>query len=72
MNRAALQRSLQNPHPARADLADESLEEWACGLPAVDAAALVDHEPGKPVRRVPETGWLELEQEGPELSALLV
>ena len=40
--RDELRRSLDNPHPESAELAEQGLEEWTRGLPEEDAAALVD------------------------------
>jgi hypothetical protein len=57
--RAELRRSLQNPHPESADLAEQGLEEWMRGLPDEDEEALVDSSAGKPVRWVPGEGWVE-------------
>jgi len=57
--RAELRRSLRNPHPESADLAEQGLEEWARGLPAEDTAMLVDTTGGQPVRWVPGEGWVE-------------
>jgi Arc/MetJ-type ribon-helix-helix transcriptional regulator len=57
--RAELRRSLQNPHPESADLAEQGLEEWMRGLPEEDAEALVDAGGGTPVRWVPGEGWVE-------------
>jgi hypothetical protein len=57
--RAELRRSLHNPHPESAELAEQDLEEWSRGLPAEDAAGLVDSRAGKAVRWVPGTGWIE-------------
>jgi Arc/MetJ-type ribon-helix-helix transcriptional regulator len=57
--RAELRRSLQNPHPESAELADEGLTEWARSLPEEDTETLVDSRAGKPVRWVPGEGWVE-------------
>lgn len=57
--RAELRRSLQNPHPESADLAEQGLEEWSRGLPEEDTEALVDNSVGKAVRWVPGEGWVE-------------
>lgn len=54
-----LRRSLQNPHPESADLADEGLEAWMRSLPEEDTNALVDINAGHPVRWVPGLGWVE-------------
>jgi hypothetical protein len=54
-----LRRSLQNPHPESAELADEGLEAWARSLPEEDTVALVDSSAGKPVRWVSGEGWVE-------------
>jgi len=57
--RAELRRSLQNPHPESAELAEQGLEEWARSLPEEDTEALVDRSAGKPIRWVPGKGWVE-------------
>ena len=57
--RAELLRSLQNPHPESAELAERGLEEWTRALPEEDTEALVDSGAGKPVRWVPGEGWVE-------------
>ena len=40
--REELRRSLHNPHPESAELAEQGLEEWTRGLPEEDTEALVD------------------------------
>ena len=57
--RNELRRSLQNPHPESAELAEQGLEEWSRGLPEEDTAALVDSTAGMAVRWIPGEGWLE-------------
>src|ERR1041385_7329277 len=57
--RAELRRSLQNPHPDTAELAEQGFEEWSRTLPDEDAGSLVDTNLGKPVRWVPGEGWVE-------------
>ena len=57
--RNELRRSLQNPHPESAELAEQGLEEWTRGLPEEDTEALVDRSSGKPVRWAPGEGWVE-------------
>jgi hypothetical protein len=57
--REELRRSLHNPHPESAELAEQGLEEWARGLPEEDAEALVDINAWKPVRWIPGEGWVE-------------
>ena len=57
--RAELRRSLQNPHPESAELAEQGLEEWARGLPREDAEPLIDASAGKAVRWVSGEGWVE-------------
>ncbi len=59
VRRADLRRSLQNPHPETADLAEQGLEEWSRGLPEENAEALVDSSVGKQIRWVPGEGWVE-------------
>src|ERR1700682_5845159 len=56
--RDELRRSLHNPHPESADLAEQGLEEWTRGLPEEDAAALMDSNAGTPVRWVAGEGWV--------------
>ena len=57
--RTELRRSLENPHPETAELAEQGFEEWARGLPEEDAEALLDSSAGKAVRWVPGEGWVE-------------
>ncbi len=57
--RAELRRSLQNPHPEGAELADMGLDDWSRGLPDEDVSALVDHSAGTPVRWLPGEGWVK-------------
>ncbi|MGO9259281.1 MAG: hypothetical protein ACLQU1_23655 [Bryobacteraceae bacterium] len=57
--RVELRRSLENPHPESAALAEQGLEEWSRGLPEEDAEALVDSSAGRAVRWVPGEGWVE-------------
>jgi hypothetical protein len=57
--RAELRRSLNNPHPESAELAEQGLQEWSRGLPEEDTEALVDTGAGRPVRWVPGEGWVE-------------
>ena len=57
--RAELRRSLANPHPESAELAEQGLEEWSRGLPEEDAGSLVDGSAGRAVRWVPGQGWVE-------------
>ena len=57
--RAALKRSLDSPHQQATELAEAGFDDWASGLPADDAAGLVDLDDGTPVRWVPGEGWRE-------------
>jgi Arc/MetJ-type ribon-helix-helix transcriptional regulator len=57
--RAELRRSLENPHPESAELAEQGLEEWTRSLPEEDTEALVDSNAGRPVRWVSGEGWVE-------------
>ena len=57
--RTELHRSLRNPHPESADLAQQGLEDWAWDLPEEDTETLVDSTAGTPVRWVPGEGWIE-------------
>jgi hypothetical protein len=56
--RGGLLRSLKNPHPEVAELAEIGLTDWAMRLPS-DAGGLVDMTAGKPVRWVAGQGWIE-------------
>jgi Arc/MetJ-type ribon-helix-helix transcriptional regulator len=55
--REDLHRSLRNPHPESAAMAEAGFEEWANGLPAEKADELVDRSSGTPVRWRPGKGW---------------
>jgi Arc/MetJ-type ribon-helix-helix transcriptional regulator len=57
--RKELRRSLDNPHPEGAELAEQGLAEWTRGLPEEDAEALVDSSAGRPIRWVSGEGWVE-------------
>ena len=57
-HRAGLLRSLENPHPEAAELAETGLAEWGASLPG-DDEGLVDVSAGKPVRWVEGQGWIE-------------
>src|ERR1039458_5415032 len=57
--RDELRRSLHNPHPESAELAEQGLGEWTRGLPEENADSLVDSNAGKPVRWVSGKGWVE-------------
>jgi len=56
--RAGLLRSLENPHPEAAELAETGLSEWGASLPS-DDEDLVDMSAGTPVRWVEGQGWVE-------------
>ena len=64
--RLELRRSLRNPHPESALLADGGLQEWARSLPEEDAESLLDASLGKPVQWVPGKGWMEPGRKGHE------
>jgi len=57
--REELRRSLHNPHPESAVLAEQGFEEWTRSLPEEDGEALVDSQAGKPVQWVSGEGWVE-------------
>ena len=57
--RSELRRSLQNPHPEGAGLAEQGLDDWSRSLPAEDAESLLDARAAKPIRWVPGEGWRE-------------
>lgn len=56
--RAGLLRSVKNPHPEAAELADTGLADWGAHLPAGDDD-LVDVNAGTAVRWVAGEGWVE-------------
>lgn len=56
--RDGLLRSLENPHPEAAELAETGLGDWSASLPEGDDG-LVDVNGGKPVRWVEGRGWVE-------------
>ncbi len=60
--REELHKSLQNPHPETAELAELGLAEWGNALPDEDTEALLDSSVGKPVRWIPEQGWVEISE----------
>jgi hypothetical protein len=57
--RVELRRSLENPLPESAAVAEQGFEEWTRSLPEEDAEALVDSAAGRPVRWVSGEGWVE-------------
>jgi hypothetical protein len=57
--REELRRSLHNPHPESAELAEQGLAEWTRGLPEEDTGALVDNNSGTPIRWISGEGWVE-------------
>ena len=57
--RDELRRSLENPHPDSAGLADDGLAAWTRSLPGEDTETLVDNSAGKPIRWVAGEGWVE-------------
>ncbi len=56
--REGLLRSLANPHPEAAELAEVGLSDWSASLPAEDDG-LVDESAGRPVQWVEGQGWVE-------------
>jgi len=56
--REGLLRSLKNPHPEAAELAETGLADWGASLPP-DDERLVDVNSGKPVRWLEGQGWVE-------------
>jgi hypothetical protein len=54
-----LRRSLRNPHPESAELAEQGLDEWSNGQSGKDAKALVKFSTGKEIRWDPEEGWVQ-------------
>jgi hypothetical protein len=57
--REELRRSLRNPHPESADLAEQGLEEWSRTLPEEDVESILDSSAGRAVRWEPGKGWVE-------------
>jgi hypothetical protein len=57
--RTELRRSLNNPHPDSAALAEAGFRDWSARLPGGDTAALVEKAAGKPIRWLPGKGWVE-------------
>jgi Arc/MetJ-type ribon-helix-helix transcriptional regulator len=57
--REELRRSLQNPHPESAEVADQGLEDWSRSLLEEDVEALLDSRAGRAVHWVPGEGWVE-------------
>jgi hypothetical protein len=55
--REGLLRSLDNPHPETAEVAETGLADWGSSLP--EDEGLVDLSQGTPVRWVEGKGWLE-------------
>lgn len=62
--RADLLRSLEQPHPEAAELADAGLDEWAESL-SEDDEGLVDMAAGSPVRWVEGKGWVHRQASHP-------
>jgi len=56
--REGLHRSLRNPHPEAAELAEAGLADWEASLPSSDDG-LVDWDAGKAVRWIEGKGWVE-------------
>jgi predicted transcriptional regulator len=56
--RDGLLRSLKNPHPEAAELAETGLADWGASLPEGDEG-LVDVNAGRPVRWIKGQGWVE-------------
>ena len=57
--REDLRRSLANPHPESAELADAGLEEWGGRARRGESEQLLDPELGRPVRWVSGKGWVD-------------
>ncbi|HXC25711.1 MAG TPA: hypothetical protein VNU46_07330 [Gemmatimonadaceae bacterium] len=60
--RAALRRSLANPHPESAELAEAGLQDWANALPDEEVSDLVDMNTGQAVHWEPGRGWRHVER----------
>ena len=58
--REALLRSISDPHPETAEVADATLADWTNDLPAEED--LVDGAAGTPVRWVEGIGWVRERQ----------
>ena len=60
--RLDLQRSMRNPHPESRELADLGFQEWFESLPEEDTESLVDMSKCRPVRWIPDIGWIYLDE----------
>lgn len=56
--REGLLRSLENPHPEGAELAELGFAQWDAGLPE-EEESLVNPSAGTPVRWVEGEGWVK-------------
>ncbi len=56
--RAGLLKSLENPHPDSAELAEEGFDTWGTSLPSEDEP-LVDPSTGTEVHWIEGRGWVE-------------
>jgi hypothetical protein len=59
--RAALERSLANPHVESSRVAEAGIEEWDAGWNG-DGETLVDETAGRSVRWEPDRGWVEVDE----------
>jgi len=50
---------LDNPNPVCAQLAEQGVEEWTRDLPEENTAALLNSNAGRPIRWLPDEGWVE-------------
>ncbi|HEX7359502.1 MAG TPA: hypothetical protein VF283_03320 [Bryobacteraceae bacterium] len=57
--REELRRSIENPHPESAELAEQGIEEWSRSLPEENPEVLLDSRAGKALRWIPGEGWIE-------------
>jgi hypothetical protein len=57
-HRADFCRSLKNPHPETAELAEAGLESWVRSLPDEDTETLLDRAAAKPIQWIPGEGWV--------------
>lgn len=55
--RAALERSLRQPHEESGQVAELGFDEWGARLPDDDVAELVDVRSSTPIRWAPGEGW---------------
>jgi len=59
--KAALERSLANPHPESFQVAEAGIGDWDAAWTG-DDETLVDEDAGRSVRWDPDRGWIEVDE----------